>query len=94
MSVHFVVHDQKDSTGVVVVEGVEAGQSLTGWLMDKDETLAITVREAIPIGHKIALSDISEGSDVIKYGEVIGRAIAAIPAGAHLHVHNVKTKRW
>ncbi|MBS1154586.1 MAG: hypothetical protein H6R07_510 [Proteobacteria bacterium] len=92
--IHFVVHDQKDTTGVVVVEGIEAGQALTGWLMDKDETLTISVRDAIPIGHKLALTDITEGSDVIKYGEVIGRAVAPISAGAHLHVHNVKTKRW
>jgi len=92
--VDFVVHDRKDSAGVVVVEGVEAGQQLSGWQMDTDESLSVTVRDAIPIGHKLALVDIAEGSDVIKYGEVIGRAVAAIPVGAHLHVHNVKTKRW
>lgn len=92
--VHFVVHDQRDSAGVVVVEGVEAGQELTGWLMDKDETLVVRVKDAIPIGHKLALTDVPEGADVIKYGHVIGRAVAAIPRGAHLHVHNVKTKRW
>lgn len=92
--IHFIVHNKQDSTGVVVVEGVEAGQQLTGWLIDTDETLTIQVREIIPIGHKLALTDIAEGSDVIKYGEVIGRAVAAIPTGAHLHVHNVKTKRW
>lgn len=92
--VHFIVHDKQDTTGVVVVEGVEAGQAITGWVMDTDETVNIHVRDAIPIGHKLALVDIAEGSDVIKYGEVIGRAVAFIPQGAHLHVHNVKTKRW
>jgi (2R)-sulfolactate sulfo-lyase subunit alpha len=92
--VHFVVHDHHDSAGVVVVEGVEAGQELTGWLMDKDETLHVRVRDAIPIGHKLALVDVAEGADVIKYGHVIGRAVAPILRGAHLHVHNVKTKRW
>jgi (2R)-sulfolactate sulfo-lyase subunit alpha len=92
--VHFIVHNKQDTTGVVVVEGIEAGQELTGWLIDTDETLGIRIRDAIPIGHKLALTDIAEGSDVIKYGEVIGRAVAAIPQGAHLHVHNVKTKRW
>jgi (2R)-sulfolactate sulfo-lyase subunit alpha len=92
--VDFVVHNQKDSTGVVVVEGITAGQQLTGWLMDKDETLTVKVLSDIPIGHKLALTDIVSGSDVIKYGEVIGRAITDIPRGAHLHVHNVKTKRW
>ena len=92
--VHFVVHDTGDSAGVVVVEGVEAGQQLQGWLMDKDEFISVTVRDAIPIGHKLALVDVADGADVIKYGHVIGRAVAPIPKGAHLHVHNVKTKRW
>ncbi len=92
--IHFVVHDPRDTTGVVVVEGVTAGQELTGWIMDNDETFHLTVKDAIPIGHKLALTDIAENSDVIKYGEVIGRAISPITSGAHLHVHNVKTKRW
>ncbi|MDQ7990039.1 MAG: UxaA family hydrolase [Candidatus Dactylopiibacterium sp.] len=92
--VHFIVHEKQDTTGVVVVEGVAAGQAVTGWVMDTDEAVQVTVRDAIPIGHKLALTDIAEGSDVIKYGQVIGRAVAAIPRGAHLHVHNVKTKRW
>ncbi|MGC3965333.1 MAG: UxaA family hydrolase [Rhodocyclaceae bacterium] len=92
--VHFVVHDRRDTTGVVVVEGVEAGQTLTGWLMDGDDTLAITVRDAIPIGHKLALKNIATSDDVVKYGEIIGVAIAPISRGEHLHVHNVKTKRW
>ena len=48
----------------------------------------------MPIGHKVALIDIKEGDTIIKYGEDIGRAKAAIKKGEHLHVHNVKTKRW
>jgi altronate dehydratase small subunit len=31
---------------------------------------------------------------VIKYGQVIGEAKAAIPAGAHVHVHNLRGLRW
>ena len=33
--IHFVVHDEHDSVGVVVVEGVKSGQQLTGWIMDR-----------------------------------------------------------
>src|SRR3989304_377056 len=29
--IHFVVHDEHDSVGVVVVEGVKSGQQLPGW---------------------------------------------------------------
>ena len=35
--IHFVVHDENDSVGVVVVEGVKAGQKLAGWIMDQDK---------------------------------------------------------
>lgn len=50
---------------------------------------AITVREPVPAGHKVALRAISQGENVIRYGQMIGRASAAIPAGAHVHTQNV-----
>jgi (2R)-sulfolactate sulfo-lyase subunit beta len=50
--------------------------------------------EGIPVGHKIALKDLKAGDTVMKYGEDIGRVVADIPRGAHVHVHNLKTKRW
>jgi (2R)-sulfolactate sulfo-lyase subunit alpha len=42
----------------------------------------------------VALSDLAEGQDVIKYGQVIGRLVAPVKAGDHVHTHNLKTKRW
>ena len=45
---------------------------------------SLTVRDAIPRGHKIALRPIAAGSSVMKYGSPIGVAIADIPAGAQL----------
>ncbi|MBP2200076.1 UxaA family hydrolase [Erwiniaceae bacterium L1_54_6] len=94
MSIDFVVHDDGDSVGVVVVEGIEAGQTLTGWIMDQNKTIEFAVKDAIPIGHKLAIRDLAVNDTVIKYGEDIGRVVAAIKQGEHLHVHNVKTKRW
>ena len=94
MSIDFVVHDADDAVGVVVVEGVQAGQQLTGWVMDQNQTLQFVVRDAIPIGHKLAIRDLQEGDTVIKYGIDIGRVIKPIREGEHLHVHNVKPKRW
>ena len=49
--IHFVVHDENDSVGVVVVEGVKAGDQLTGWIMDQAKTLRTTVLSDVPIGH-------------------------------------------
>jgi len=48
----------------------------------------------VPIGHKIALVDIKKGDTVVKYGQDIGKTVADIKKGAHVHVHNLKTKRW
>ena len=42
-------------------------------------------------GHKIALTDIKEGQDIIKYGYSIGHAVCDIKKGEHVHTHNIKT---
>lgn len=94
MTTHFLVHQGDDNVGVVVVEGVEVGQALTGWRMDSDETIALEALEAIPLGHKIALRNLAEGDTLIKYGHDIGRLVQAVSRGHHVHVHNAKTKRW
>ena len=54
---------------------------------------ALDVREAVPSGHKIALRAIHTGEAVIKYGSPIGLATAEIPAGAHVHTHNLASTR-
>lgn len=92
--IHFVVHEDGDSVGTVVVEGISAGTKLTGWIMEQDKTISLDTISAVPIGHKVALKDLGTGDTVIKYGVDIGRVVAPIRAGEHLHVHNVKTKRW
>jgi altronate hydrolase len=43
----------------------------------------------IGLGHKIALRPIRKGEAVYKYGQIIGFANQDIPAGGHVHVHNV-----
>jgi len=92
--IHFVVHDENDSVGVVVVEGVKSGQRLTGWIMDQDKDIHVDARSDIPIGHKLAIRALPEDATVVKYGVDIGRVVAPIQVGEHAHVHNIKTKRW
>lgn len=94
MDIQFVVHEEGDSVGVVVVEGVKAGDSLTGWIMEQDKTISFQAVEDIPIGHKLAIKPLRENDTAIKYGVDIGRIVAPVPAGGHVHVHNLKTKRW
>jgi len=54
---------------------------------------AVTTTAPITAGHKLALAVIPAGGEVRKYGEVIGAATADIAAGAHVHVHNVASRR-
>ena len=94
MTTHFIAHDTADTVGVVVVEKVLAGQEVTGWIMETDETVTIKALVEVPLGHKLALADIKNEDTIIKYGNDIGRAVSDIPKGGYVHVHNVKTKRW
>lgn len=90
----FLVHNKKDTVGVVVIEGLKAGAQMMGVNTANNATLRLKSKANIPIGHKVALVDIKKGDTVWKYGEDIGRAVADIPKGGHVHVHNLKTKRW
>ncbi len=94
MATQFIVHDKADSVGVVVVEDVKPGSQLTGWIMETDETITLDALDAVPLGHKVALRAIAAGETVLKYGHDVGRAVADIGQGRHVHVHNLKTARW
>jgi altronate hydrolase len=49
----------------------------------------ITLNDPIPAGHKVAIAAIAAGENVLRYGQVIGRARAGIEPGRHVHTHNV-----
>jgi len=91
---HFLVHSPKDNVGVVVVEGLTAGTEMVGVITETDSELSVTALADIPIGHKVALSDLSTGDTVVKYGEDIGRMVGEARKGGHVHTQNLKTKRW
>lgn len=90
---HFLVHDPKDNVGVAVVD-IEPGREAVGALLDDGSARTIKALQPIPLGHKIALQDFTVGDTVTKYGEDIGKVVANIRTGEHVHVHNLKTKRW
>ena len=69
------------------LEALEPGRVLT---LDRGK---VTVGEAIPRGHKVAIAPIPAGSAVIKYGSSIGNATCDIQPGAHVHTHNVSSAR-
>ena len=89
-----IIHDKKDNVGVIVVEKVTKGQDCGYWIMENDDSNKIKSEAEIPLGHKIALQDFKEGDTIIKYGHDIGKVVKSIKKGDHVHVHNVKTKKW
>jgi altronate hydrolase len=78
-----VIHLNPRDNVAVALKPLRAGDMAAG----------VPVVEPIPVGHKVSLAAIPAGGDVVKYGEVIGIATAAIEPGHHVHVQNVRSAR-
>jgi|TARA_X000000950_G_C13334346_1_gene425903 (2R)-sulfolactate sulfo-lyase subunit alpha len=89
-----IIHDEKDNVGVVVIEKVNKNQKCNCWIMENDKSVNIQSITEIPLGHKIAMKDLGPGDTILKYGHDIGKVVKDIKKGDHVHVHNVKTKKW
>jgi len=94
MTTDVIIHNERDNVGVVVVEKIISKQQCSCWIMENNKTIKIQSINEIPLGHKIAMIDLSEGDTILKYGHDIGKVVKSIKKGEHVHVHNVKTKRW
>ena len=81
---------EKDNVATVL-EDVAPGDAIS--IEGGAGPLGIEAAEAVPFGHKIALSAIGKNKKIRKYGETIGIATRAIQAGTHVHVHNLKSAR-
>ena len=88
-----LMHDEVDDVAVVISD-VAAGVEVKTVTLEGKEVGAIKAIEAIPLGHKIAVRNMAEGKEIIKYGRAIGRAAQTIAQGAHVHTHNLKSIRW
>jgi altronate dehydratase len=51
--------------------------------------IAVTVEDPVPAGHKVALRAIPAGENIVRYGQMMGRARMRIEPGRHVHTHNV-----
>ena len=75
-----IIINPRDNVGVALFE------------LKKGETFGnIEIINNIPEKHKFALTDITKGESVIKYGYPIGRATTDIKKGDHIHTHNLIT---
>jgi (2R)-sulfolactate sulfo-lyase subunit alpha len=93
MAHNALIHEPQDDVAVAIVD-LKNGDTASAVTLEGQPVGTVRVTEDIPLGHKIAMRDIPAGQQVIKYGRVIGKAVQAIPQGAHVHTHNLKSIRW
>ena len=91
--IQFLIHEKSDNVGVAVVD-IKAGENAQGLFMDSGDKIEISALQDIPLGHKIALRDLALENSVVKYGHDIGKVVDGIKTGEHVHIHNLKTRRW
>ncbi|WP_163854538.1 UxaA family hydrolase [Paenibacillus elgii] len=82
-----LVMDPRDHVATAIND-LKQGQRITFRVQEQVQEL--TLLNDVPFGHKLAIQDIQAGTDIRKYGEVIGRTTTQILAGQHVHVHNVE----
>jgi galactarate dehydratase len=78
---YILMHDNDNVAIVVNDGGLAAGAVFPNGL---------TLLEAVPQGHKVALRDLAKGDRVIRYNVTIGFAAKDLPAGSWLAEHNVE----
>jgi len=75
---------EKEDNVAVVLSPAKAGQTV------RLNGMALTAASDIPQGHKIALSPIAKGEQIVKYSVPIGLAKTDIHPGEHVHTHNLE----
>ena len=76
----------------VVTTVTEIAQGADVCFMKGCETIVLRAEEDIPYCHKVALADIAVGSDVIKYGESLGRLVTPVGKGCWVNDQNLKSE--
>ncbi|HEY1322415.1 MAG TPA: UxaA family hydrolase [Streptosporangiaceae bacterium] len=88
----FLAHDEGDSVAVAMRD-LQPGPVEGGYLAGP-QSLRLELSEPVPLGHKFALRPLAAGEEVIEYGVPVAVTTAAIEAGQHAHVHNLRSIRW
>ncbi|MCM3634618.1 UxaA family hydrolase [Paenibacillus camelliae] len=81
-----VMHESDDVA--TALESLQAEQQVV--VRIGEASILMKLKQPIPFGHKFAIRALPAGTEVRKYGEVIGRASKAIALGEHVHVHNLE----
>ena len=86
MEVNALMMDPTDNV-VTCVKDIAAGETVV--YRREDEMRTLVAVQDIPSCHKVALADLDEGSDVLKYGELIGRTTCKIAQGGLVNHENI-----
>ena len=81
----------RDDNVATALQPIAAGETVA--VSTSDGIITVTALEPVALCHKLALADLPAGAPVIKYGQCIGLATAAIRRGEWVHVHNVRSRR-
>lgn len=88
-----LLHEPTDDVGVAVRD-LKSGEEIGAVTLEGKFVTNVKLGSDVPLGHKVAMHDLTQGKDVIEYGRAIGIASQDAPRGSHVHTHNLKTKRW
>lgn len=88
-----LMHEPDDDVGVAV-EDLAAGTEIGAVTLEGKPVATVALISEVPLGHKVAMRDITKGRDVTEYGRAIGVATQNAPRGSHVHIHCLVTKRW
>jgi altronate dehydratase small subunit len=84
-----IVLDRRDNVATLIDTG-QPGQSCT---LQGEAAGEVVLLQAVPFGHKVCVRATAAGGDIVKYGQVIGKAARPLAVGEHAHIHNVESAR-
>ncbi len=88
-----LLHEATDDVGVAVMD-LKVGEEIGVATLEGIDVKQIKLVSDVPLGHKVAMSDLAQDKHIVEYGRAIGYASAPIKAGEHVHIHNIKSLRW
>lgn len=84
-----IVLNQADNVATLL----DAGRAGEPCILQGESSGQMTLLQDVPFGHKVCIADTPQSADVLKYGQVIGRASRNLKVGEHMHVHNIESTR-
>ncbi len=88
-----LLHESDDDVGVATMD-LGAGEVVQALTLEGAPVVEIELVDDVPLSHKVAVRPVDLDADVLEYGRPIGSASSAIATGAHVHTHNLRSKRW